>query len=92
MQPEWIKKMSKRDKARQQFIRAHRKRQRINNSPRAIIQEELDKLRDAEEGIAQVKQMNYQQLVEEINRDIKAIEHIEKPLMLYKDEKAELAE
>lgn len=36
--------------------------------------------------------MNYHELVEEINKDIKALQYIEKPLQLYKDEQAMLAE
>lgn len=36
--------------------------------------------------------MNYHELVEEINKDLKQIEYIDKPLQLYKDEKAMLAE
>ncbi len=55
MQPEWIKKMSKRDKARLQFVRAYRKRQRINNSIRRLVEEQLDIFRDAEEGIVHSK-------------------------------------
>jgi len=45
-------------------------------------------MRDAEDGIAGTKKMTYQELVDEINQDIKALEHIEKPLALFKDEKA----
>jgi hypothetical protein len=59
MQPEWIKKMSKRDKARQQFVRAHRKRQQIKNSYRQSVYEQMDLFRDAEEGIIGAKQRSY---------------------------------
>ena len=47
---------------------------------------------DTEDGIAGTKKMTYQELVDEINQDIKALEHIEKPLALFKDEKAQMAE
>lgn len=43
-------------------------------------------MQDAEDGVAGAKKMTYQELVEEMNQDMKAIEHIEKPLVLYKDE------
>ena len=36
--------------------------------------------------------MKYAELVEEMNKDLKALEHMEKPLTLYKDEKAMMAE
>lgn len=45
-----------------------------------------------EEGTAHLQNMDYYQLVDEINKDIKTIEYIDKPMMLYKDEKAALAE
>lgn len=49
-------------------------------------------MQDAEDGIAAAKKMTYHELVEEMNQDIKALEQIEKPLALYKDEKAQMAE
>ena len=36
--------------------------------------------------------MTYQELVDDINKDLKAIEHINQPLALYKDEQAQVAE
>ncbi len=49
-------------------------------------------MHDAEDGLAGTKKMTYHELVDEINQDIKALEHIEKPLALFKDEKAQMAE
>jgi hypothetical protein len=36
--------------------------------------------------------MTYKELVEDMNKDLKALEQIEKPLMLFKEEKQILAE
>jgi hypothetical protein len=52
----------------------------------------MDLMKDVEEGIAGLKRMNYAQLVEELNKDAKALGHIERPLTLYQDEKAMMAE
>ena len=49
-------------------------------------------MEDVETGVAGLKQMNYSQLVEELNKDALALGHIERPLTLYKDEKAAMAE
>ena len=49
-------------------------------------------MEDIESGAAGLKQMDYSQLVEELNKDAKALGHIENPLTLYKDEKAAIAE
>ncbi len=38
------------------------------------------------------KGMTYKELVEDINKDLKALEQIEKPVMLYKEEKQIIAE
>lgn len=39
-----------------------------------------------------MKRMTYQQLVSDMNQDLKALEQIEKPVMLYKEEKQVVAE
>ena len=36
--------------------------------------------------------MNYSELVDELNKDMKSLEYINKPLTLYKDEQASMAE
>ena len=36
--------------------------------------------------------MTYKELVEDMNKDIKALEYIEKPLILFKEEKEMIAE
>lgn len=44
-------------------------------------------MKDFEEGTAGQKQMNYTELVEELNKDQQAIEQIDRPIVLYKSEK-----
>jgi len=39
-----------------------------------------------EEGSAQMKRMTYNELVEDMNKDLKALEQIEKPLAMFKEE------
>lgn len=39
-----------------------------------------------------MKRMTYQELVSDMNQDLKALEQIEKPITLYKEEKQEVAE
>jgi acyl-CoA synthetase (NDP forming) len=40
--------------------------------------------------MAFTRKMTYKELVEDINRDMKALEQIEKPIVLYKEEKQEV--
>lgn len=84
--------MSRRDVARIQFIQKFRRKQRIKNSVKLRLQDELEFMRDVADGTAGLKQMNYMQLVDHINQDLKALEFQDKPLTLYKDEQATLAE
>ena len=49
---------------------------------------EYERFKDIEAGIEAEKHMTYQELVEDMNKDLKAIEHINRPLALYKDEQA----
>jgi hypothetical protein len=84
--------MSRRDIARIQFIQKFRKTQRIKNSVKLRLQEELEFMRDVEDGTVGLKQMNYKQLVEHINQDLKALEFQDKPIMLYKDEQTTMQE
>lgn len=52
----------------------------------------MEKFKDLEEGVANTKRMTYAELVEDMNKDLKAIEQIERPVQLYKDEEAQMAE
>ena len=92
MQPDWIRKMSKRDKARHEFVMKYRHRLTVDNSVRHTVEQHLEWLEDAKEGRAHLRDMKYAQLVDEINKDQQLLQYVEKPLMLYKDEKAALAE
>jgi len=53
---------------------------------------EREKLLDMEDGTAQLRRMTYKELVQDMNQDLKALEQIEKPVALYKEEKQEIAE
>ena len=46
----------------------------------------MEFLRDVQEGTAGLRDMKYKELVDHINRDIKALEFQDRPIMLYKDE------
>ena len=46
---------------------------------------------DAQDGVPQQK-MTYAEMVEDMNRDLKALEKIERPVTIYKEEKAQMAE
>ena len=83
MVPEHVKKMSKRDLARQNFVKNFRKNQAIKKSLRHQITVEMEKMKDFEEGVAGQKKMKYDELVEDMNRDRLAISQINRPLTLY---------
>ena len=85
LKPDYLKKMSKRDLARANFVKNFRKKQAIKKSVKNTLTVEMEKMKDFEEGIAGMKQMNYNELVDEINKDRKALEEIDKPLTLYKN-------
>ena len=53
---------------------------------------EVEKIKDFYDGTANLKKMTYKEMVEDINRDMRALEQIERPVMLYKEEKQEVAE
>ena len=69
MQPDWIRKMSKRDKARHEFVMKYRHRLTVDNSVRHTVEQHLEWLEDAKEGRAHLRDMKYAQLVDEINKD-----------------------
>ena len=92
MQPVSRVKMSKRDLARAKFIQQHRRNREIKSSLKNTIIVESEKLKDIEEGVAHLKKMTYKEMVEDINRDIKALEQIERPVVLFKEEKQDIAE
>jgi hypothetical protein len=96
LKPVWEKNFSRRDKAMQDFVRNHRRRQKIRGKLRNMLTVELEKLKDIEEeldaGVARAKQATYKELVAEMNQDRKALVHADSPLQLYKDEEAMLAE
>lgn len=84
--------MSKRDLARAKFIQKHRRALEIKKSVKNQLILETEKLKDIYDGTMQTKGMTYKELVEDINRNLKALGQMEKPIMLYKEEKQELAE
>ena len=46
----------------------------------------MELIKDVEDGVAGMNKMSYMELVEHINKDIKALEYTDKPIALYKDE------
>jgi hypothetical protein len=53
---------------------------------------ETEKVKDFTDDTASLRRMTYKELVEDFNKDIKALEQIEKPVMVYKEEKTMMAE
>jgi hypothetical protein len=49
-------------------------------------------VKDFTDDTASLRRMTYKELVEDFNKDIKALEQIEKPVMVYKEEKTMMAE
>ena len=47
---------------------------------------EVEKIKDFEEGLTGMRKMTYKELVEDMNQDLKALEQIEKPIILFKEE------
>jgi len=86
MKPEHLRKMSRRDLARAAFVREFKKKQAIKQSLKLQVEVELEKMKDFEEGVAGHKKMNYAELVDELNKDQRAIEQIDRPIVLYKSE------
>ena len=66
--------MNKRDMARIKFVQEHKRRQAIKKSYKNQLIIEREKILDMEDGTAQLKRMTYKELVEDINKDIKALE------------------
>ena len=91
MEHDMIKKMSRRDIARMTFVRKRREMEKINKSIRLRLRQEQLKLHDVLEH-GGMEQKNYDQLVEEINRNYKQLEQIDRPMMIYKSEKEMVAE
>ncbi len=85
-------KMNKRDLARARFVQNHRRNLEIKKSVKNQLILETEKIKDFSDDTAALRKMTYKELVEDMNKDLKALEQIEKPLMLFKEEKQILAE
>ncbi|TNV86325.1 hypothetical protein FGO68_gene2055 [Halteria grandinella] len=91
MVPVARQKMNKKDLLRLRFVQQHRLKREGQRTLRNQITVEIEKMRDFQEGITATKKMTYAELVEDLNKDLKAIEQMEKPLQLFKDEAAQVA-
>lgn len=74
LKPDYLKKMSKRDLARQAFVRGFKKKQAIKSSLKNQVIVEMEKMKDFEDGIAGHKELKYDQLVAELNKDRLSLE------------------
>lgn len=92
MQPVSRLKMSKRDLARARFVQQHTRNRQVLGSLKNTLVVESERLKDVHEGLANLKKMTYKEMVEDINQDLRALEQIEKPVALFKEEKQEVAE
>lgn len=91
MQPEFVKKLSRKDLARLKYVVKRRELEKINKSIKLKFQFERLKLLDViEDGGASTK--SYKQLASEISNNYKLIEQFDNPLQVYKDEKAAIQE
>jgi hypothetical protein len=86
MQPVARQKLSRRDLARARFVQQHRRQREIDRSIKNRITVEIEKMKDMNEGITSLKKMTYKELVEDMNQDLRALEQIERPLALFKEE------
>ena len=74
LKPDYLKKYSKRDLARKAFMKNYKRKKQARESLRYTVEDEFDRMRDFEDGVAGQKEMKYDELVEELNRDRLAIE------------------
>lgn len=87
MMPAQERLMSKRDLARRAFVRQHDRNRKMHSRPKHYIALNREKLLDIEDGSMHHKGKSYKELVESINEDMKSLERIDKPMMIYKEEK-----
>ena len=74
MTPEYMAKFSRRDKAKRKFVMQYRRKLKLKYSIKEQIIEEYENFQDLKEGTAELRKMDYSQLVEELNKDMKMIE------------------
>jgi ribosomal protein L29 len=67
-------KMSKRDLARARFVQNHRRNLEIKKSVKNQLILETEKIKDFADDTASLRRMTYKELVEDFNKDIKALE------------------
>ena len=69
------------------FVAEHRKKRKANETLKNRVFVMQEKMKDIQEGpeTFAYKQMSYKELVEEMNKDTRAIEGSDKPIMLFKD-------
>lgn len=86
MVPWHERQLSRRDKARLNYVRKFRAEQQLKSSIREMIREQREFMQEVEDGTALLKQMNYNELVEEVNKDLKQIEEMNNPLVIKKEQ------
>ncbi|CAI2374975.1 unnamed protein product [Moneuplotes crassus] len=91
MEPEIFKKMSRRDIARLKYVTKRRQMDKINSNLKLRLQHERLKILDVTQD-GGMDQKSYDQIVEDINRNYKQLENVEKPLQVYKTEKEMIIE
>jgi len=91
MQPEIIKKMSRRDIARMKFVSKRREMEKINRNIRKRYQEHKIMIENIMEDDG-MEYKKYDQLVEEIKKDHKRLEQVDNPMIIYKTDQETITE
>ena len=71
-EPEHVKKLSKRDKARMKFIEEYRERQKINKSARFTYYEYKTRVAEAQEHQGKAN-LSYKEIVNHLNTETKLL-------------------
>ena len=67
--PNYLKNHSKRDKARKAWVKNFKRKKQARESIRYTIEDEMDRMADFEDGVAGLKEMKYDEMVEEFSKD-----------------------
>ena len=92
MQPIYMKNFSRKDKARRKFVMRKRREYKLRYDLKAQMMEEYENYQDIKDGSAKMRKMTYQELIADVNKDMKLLQAMDSPVAVYKDEEARLQE
>ena len=73
MQPIHMKNFSRKDKARRKFVMRKRREYKLRYDLKAKLMDEYENYEDLKDGSARLRKMTYQELIEDVNKDLKLI-------------------